>query len=816
MLDTLGADLRLAGRMLRKSPTFTIVAAACIAVGSGAVTTIFSAMNALVLRPLAGTRDGGRMVRIERTRPGSRDRVAVSYPYYEQLRNRTRTLTGVVAWSKVALTLRRGDEAGVAVYGSLVSGNMFTVLGVRPALGRFFSPDEDRTELTHPVIVVSESFWRSYLGADSSVVGRTIVVNGQPFTLIGVAPRAFQGLDAPIETEAWVPLHMQRALRSIAGPLQDPSVGWLRLAGRLKDGVSRDGARTELATLSAAFAAESAEPAELRTYTELRLSPLTGLPPDAAGPLAGFLGLLLGAAGLVLLIAGVNVAAMLSARAIARRREMAVRAALGAARGRLIRQLLTELLALFVLGAAGGVVVALGATRALARLPIPAELPIRLDLSPDLRVLAFTLLVALLTGVVVGLAPARQAVRTDLAASLRDGSGASGPRRTLAGSVLVVGQLAVSLLLLVGAGLFVRALQRAGRVDPGFETAGVAVVPLDVETWDHDEGRARRFYATLRERAAALPGVTAASYTTLLPLTFQRSGDDIQVDGSAPGDRGDTVAIRQIMVDRDYFAVLRIPLVAGRAIAAQDDERATKVAVVNETFAKRLWPDGSALGRTFGYHGDRVTIVGIAHDAKYASLDEPTPMLAYFPLAQQWRAKRTLIVRTTSELGTLAPALQSLVHAIDLDAPRPVVTALQQATGIARLPQRVAATVTGVLGVVGLFLSMAGLYGVVAYAASRRASEIGIRLALGARREDVLRMIVRGGVQLAAAGVAVGLVLAALATQLLAHLLFDVSPLDPRTYLATSALLVVVALVASYLPARRAASADPAAVLRAE
>jgi predicted permease len=816
ILENLGGDLRFAVRTLRKSPVFVIVAVACIALGSGAVTTIYSTMNALVLRPLPGTTDGDRLVRIERKLPGSDDGVSVSYPFYEQLRDRSRTLDGLIAWGKVSLTLRSGGEAGTVVYGNPVSGNLFSVLGVRPALGRFFTPEEDRTELTDAVIVVSEGFWRSQLGADSSAIGRDIMVNGRPFTLIGVAPRDFQGLDAPIKTDAWVPLHMQPALRSIAGRLDEPSTLWLRLGGRLKDGVSVDVAHQQLSTLAAGLEAGSTEPSWLRKYTDLRLTALTGLPPDASGKLAGFLGLLLGAAGLVLIIASVNVAALLSARAMARRREMAVRAALGAARGRLVTQLLTETLLLFALGAAGGAVVALGATRALERIPIPAELPFSLDLAPDPRVLAFALAVSLLTGAVVGLAPARYSTRTDLAARLRDGSLASAPRRTLAGSALVVGQLAVSLLLLVGAGLFVRALQRAGHIDLGFERAGVATVALDTDAWGYDQARGSRFYRALTDQVSAIPGVTAVSYTTILPLNLHSSGDQIQLDGSAPSDRGGGVPIQQILVAPGYFSVLRIPLVAGRTIDAHDDESSARTAVINETMAKRFWPDGSALGRSFGYHGERVTIVGIARDAKYASLSEPTPTLAYFPLAQSWRAKRTLMVRTATDIRTLVAALPAAMRAADTEAPRPVVATLEEATGIALLPQRVAAMVTGVLGVTGLILSMTGLYGVISYAASRRSNEIGIRMALGARRADVLGMIVGEGMRLTVVGIVAGLLLAAAATRLMVGLLFGVSPLDAGTYVVMPALLVAVALLASYLPARRAADADPSRVLRAE
>ena len=823
MLENLWTDLRFAGRMLRKSPVFTIVAVLCISVGSGAVTTIFSAANALMLRPVPGTGDPERLVRIERVRrDGTGGFLSTSYPYYEQLRERSRTFDGVAAWGKLALTMSAGGE-GTATYGNLVSGNFFSVLGVRPALGRFFAPDEDRTPLTHPVVVVSEAFWRSRLGADSAAVGRTILVNGHPFTLIGVAPAEFRGLDAPIRSDAWVPLMMQGQLRQ-GQSLTDAGAPWLRLAARLKNGVSAEAARQELLAFTAARAGAAADPPWFATYDDFRVSVLTGLPSDATRSLSGFLGLLLGAAALVLLIASVNVASMLSARAIARRREMTVRAALGAGRARLVRQLLTEILVLFLLGAFGGVVLALQATSALEHLQIPGvavDVALSLELSPDLRVLAFALVVSLVTGLVFGLAPALQAARTDIAARLRDDSAATtGARRTVMGNALIIGQLAFSLVLLVAAGLFLRALKHGASVDPGFDPAGVAVATFNTEAWGYDEAKGRAFFGALRERVEALPGVAAVSYTAHLPLTAHHNGDEIQVDPAAAARAGgheDRVPVWLSHVDADYLTALRIPVVRGRPIGRADDERAPKVAVVNETLARQFWPDGSAIGRTVRYRDQQVRIVGVARDAKYDGLAEATPPFVYFSLAQFWEPRQSLIVRTAEGAEhQLAPAIQRAVRSLDPALPRPVVSTLREENGIVLLPQRVAAMVTGVLGAVGLLLASVGLYGIIAYSAGRRTREIGIRVALGARRADVLGMIVRDGLWLGGLGVAVGLLLAAAATRLMAGFLFGLSPLDVTTFAGMSALFVAVALVASYLPARRAAASDPMVALRSE
>jgi predicted permease len=816
MFQLLSADLRFAVRTLRKSPVFALVAVLCIAIGSGSVTTIFSAMNALVLRPLPGATAPRSLVRIERKSPGGSEGISASYALYDRLRARTRTLDGMGVWGKASLTLRVGSEPGFASYGNFVSGNFFALLGVRPLLGRFFVPEEDSTEGTHPVIVLSEGFWRAHLGADRTAIGRTIGVNDHQYTVIGVAPAVFEGLDAPVRTDAWVPMMMQGQLRLRAGPLNSTSVTGLRLFGRLKRGESMETSRRELTALTTEFAREVAEPPSHRKYTEMQFSQLSGLPPDASGPLAVFLALLLGAAGLVLLIASVNVASMLSARAIARRREMAVRAALGARRGRLVRQLLTEILVLFVAGALGGTALATVATAALERLPIPGPLAFSLELSPDWRVLTFALAVSLVTGLIFGIAPSLQAADKDIVTRIRDGSAGSGRRSSLLGNTLVVGQLALSLLLLVGAGLFLRALNRGFRINTGFDASGVATAAFDTESWGYDDQKGRAFYRALREQLTGTSGVTALSFANFLPLTFHGNGGRIQVDGGDGSDPSAGVPVQQLKVDAQYFAAVRMPLVAGRPIARTDDERAPKVVVVNETLARRYWPNESGVGRTIGYQGNRLTVVGVARDAKYTSLTETTPAFIFLPLLQNWEPKQTLLMRTAGEPHTLASDIAAAVRSIDPALPRPVVSSLQEENAIVLIPQRVAAIVTGALGAVGLLLAAVGLYGIVAYSTSRRTREIGIRLALGARSAEVQRMIVREGMRLTIVGLAIGLLSAAAATRLLSRFLFGVSPLDAATFVLMSLTFGAVALLASYLPARSAAKANPMIVLREE
>ena len=815
MLTTLLTDLRFAGRMLRKTPVFSAVAVVVIALGTGAVSTIYSAANAIVLRALPGTTNGDRLVGLRRTEPNSDAGVSASIEYIDHLRDRSRALENVGGWSRMPLTLAFGGErGGHALHGNIVTGNYFDLLGVRPALGRFFRAEEDSTPLAHPVVVISHSFWMARLGGDPRVLERPVLVNGHPYTVIGVAPEGFRGVFTPLRVDAWVPLAMHSQVR----PTRElrEHTPWLWAIGRLAIGVSTESARRELVALTADFAATSGEPARFAANSSVSITPLTGLPEDARGMFIGFIGVLFAAATLVLVIASVNVASMLSARALARRREMALRTALGAARGRLVRQLLTESILLFTLGAIAGTGLAWLATSALERLPIPSTDGLMLEISPDPNVLVFALLVALATGITFGLAPALQGTERNITTQLRGESSGStgGRRRNRFGSTLIVAQLALSLVLLVVAGLFGRALVAGATVETGFESDGVMVAYFNTESWGYDSTKARAFHAALLARAAAIPGVRVAAYTEHIPLVF----NDLRTTALVPSRSGaiDSVRVAYANVDAGYFDALQIPLLRGRGILASDDETAGRVAVINEQFAERNWPGEDPVGRTFTRLGLPVTVVGVARNARYVSLTGPTPAFAYFPMRQAWQHHHILLLRTEGAGAQTAAGLQGIVSALDPAAPRPMLRPLSDETSLALLPQRVAAIVTAALGALGLLLATVGLYGVISYSTGRRSREIGIRMAVGARRKDVLAMVLREGMWLAGAGIAVGLLLAAGATRLIESHLFGVNPFDAVAFLGTSALLVAVALLACFVPARRAASADPMVVLRGE
>ena len=814
MLETLLLDLRYTVRMLRKSPSFAIVAVLVIALGSGAVTTIFSAASALVLRPLPVVREPRHVVSVDRTDGQGRSHMSPSYPFFTHVRDESRTMSGVAAFAFTQLTVSTGAQ-GTTTFANMVSANYFDVLGVRPALGRFFVPDEDRTPGAHAVIVLSDGFWQRRFGGDRAIVGRSILVNSVPYTVIGVAPPKFAGTFPVVRTDAWVPLMMAPQLGRDAKVLTSANSGWLTLFGRLKDGASISQARADLAAIARAHAAE--EPTDFRAMTGIAMSRLTGFPADFSGAILGFVMLLLVISGLVLVIASVNVAGMLLARATARRREIAVRIALGASRSRLVRQLLTESIVLFLGGAAGGLLIAVWSTRLFGRIQLPAEVPLSADLSPDYRVLAFSLGSALLTGVIFGLAPAMQATRSDPATAMRSDSDGSGARRSRLRNGLVVGQMAISLLLLMSAGLFVRALSRGQQVPTGFETSHVATTAMDVSTSGYDSTRASLFYNALKRKLLTAPGVTAVSYSRWTPLTGSSAGTRIGITGYVPqageAPHGE-VDVNFGIVAPDYFTVMRLPLVRGREFLATDDATAPHVAVVNEAFAKKYWPGADPIGRVVEYDSVATTIVGVARNAKYSSLNEPLNPYLYIPVAQDESSSTNLFVRTSGDASALSTVIRDAIRSVDPLLPAPDVVTMDAATSVVLLPQRVAAAVTGVMGVLGLILAVVGLYGVVAYTVSQRAREIGVRMALGADRANVLRLILRDGMRLVVIGVGIGMFLAIGITRVMASFLFGVSPLDPLVFAVIPLGLGAAALVASYLPARRAAATNPIEALR--
>jgi predicted permease len=818
MLTAISQDARYAGRILRKQPLFTFVAIAVVAVGVGAVSTIVSVANAVVLRPIPGVARPNELVIIDRMH---RDRVgstSVSYPYYQHLARESKRMRGIAAWDVLTLTISTGGE-GLLAQSNLITGNYFEVLGARPALGRFFAADEDVASNPKPVVVISHSLWERRFSGDSSIVGHTVLVNSRPFTVIGVAPPHFSGLYPVMRIDAWVPMAMQPSVRPGGDLLTSAESGWLQLFGRLAPGVSRDAAQAELIGLTERFAASSEQSlhGDATGFTGIRLTTPSGLPGDATKSVVTFFAILIVVAGLVLAIASVNVATMLLARAAMRRREIAIRMALGAARSRLVRQLLTESVILFAAGGAAGALLAVYATRLLSRIQLPVDVQLNVDPSPDARVLVATILVALGTGIVFGLFPALDGSRADVATAMRGDSAGAGRARSRLRSVLIAGQVAASLLLLTTSGLFVRALAKGHRVDPGYDVGHVATTALNVSLSGYDSTRARALYAAVHDRLRALDKVTAVSFARVLPLSMTTTGYGISVPGytPTPAEASRGLSARTNIVSAEYFDALHLPIVAGRKLMASDDARAPRVAVVSQLFARTFWPGQNPLGHTFTL-GDtnRITVVGVARDVKFANLTETPAPFMYLPLAQNWYSAVTLLVRTTGDPDALAKPIRDVVHSLDPKLPPTTVVSLEDAASVVLLPQRFAVMITATLGGLGLLLASIGLYGVVSFSTAQRTREIGVRMALGATAGDVVRLVVREGMGVVVIGIAIGLAAGALATQVLRPLLFGIDPLDGVTFLTAPLLLAGAALVASIVPARRAAAADPVLALR--
>ena len=803
--ETLAADIRFAGRLLLRAPLFAAIVIGTTAIGVGGVATIFSALNALVLRPLPGTRDGTRLVMIERRSPDASEGLSASNAFYRYLGAHAHSFDGVAAWSRVSLSIARGGQ-GFSASGNIVSGNYFTVLGVRPALGRFFLPEEDSVPLGHPVVVVSYAFWKSELAGDPSIIGGVVAVNGRQYQLIGVAPPGFHGVFTPIRVDAWVPLAMQQHVHPGRDLLRNP---WLWVFGRLHDGVDAAQARAETSALTSAWARSGEDAADFRRYTNMRLTPLTGLPDDARRALLAFGGILLAASLLVTVIAGTNVSSLLSARALARRRETGVRMALGATRGRVVRQLLTETLVLFVLGALGAMLVAQAATAALERLPLPADAALTLKLAPDGRVLAVSIAVGLLLGVLFGIGPALVGVASAPGTLLQANSQRSG-RRNTASALVIITQVGCSLVLLTVAGLFARAVAAGMATDPRLDPTGVVIAGYDTVAYGYDEAKGRAFYDALRRRLEHAPGVERVSFGTFVPLTFANIGGTAALDAT-PTAAARQMPVGQASVDAGYLAVLGIPLSVGRDFSIAGS--AASVAIVNETFVRRAWTDGNALGRTFVLDGRRVSVIGVARDSHYTRLDEPDVPFVYLPLAARWVSARALFVRGTSGVLPASDLIARETLAIDPSLPRPVVSTLTHEMSVVLLPQRVAAMIMGLLGALGLMLAGVGLYGLVAYSVSLRTREIGVRMALGATAIHIMRLVLTSGIWLIAAGTALGVAVSLLITRLLGGYLLNLNPLDPAAFIGAVSILLAVTMLAAFVPARRAARVSPGDVL---
>jgi putative ABC transport system permease protein len=811
---TLIQDIRYGLRMIAKAPGFTLLGMLALAIGICGNTTIFSVINGLLFRPLTGVKEPARLVSVFTSDYSSGLYGSNSYPDYVDFRDQTDVFQSLAA-SQPAVFSFAGDNEAEQLRGYVVTGNYFEVLGVSAQLGRTLQPSDDQATGALPV-VISDTLWRGRFYSDPAVVGQTVRLDNQSYTIVGVTAVSFRGLRVGLPPAFWVPM---RIAPNEAGSGRDNR--GLEIVGRLKPAVTLAQAQSQLTTIAARLAQaypktnlgtleRPKDPKPVTVTQQSRLHPM------AQVGLWRLSFLLFIVVGLVLLIACANVANLLLARASVRRREIAVRLALGASRRRLVRQLLTESLLLALLGAVAGLILTQWTAGMLPRFFAPGDLD-GVDFSFDWRVLAFTLGVALITGVVFGLVPALQATRLNLIPSLKDETGSYGQRlrRLALRNVLVISQLALSLVLLICAGLFVRGLRHAVQSDLGFAANNLLEASIETEGANLNEQQSEAFYQQTLERVSGLPGVQSATLVAFVPLSGGGYRRGTAIEGYQRQPNEDT-EINSNIIGPNYFNTMGIPIVAGRDFNAQDRTGSPAVVIVNEVLARR-YLGGNALGKRLRFGaGQFREIVGVVRNAKYRNLrEEPLPFI-YTPFAQEPQSGMTLIVRTAGDPSALLGAVRNEVGAINKDVPLFAVQTMTQRIGSQLATDRVIAVLLSVFGGCALLLAAIGIYGVVGYAVAQRTHEIGIRIALGADQRDILKLIVSQGMVLTAIGAGIGLVLALAATQLLKSLLFGISATDPLTFVSVVVVLVGVALLACYLPARRAMKVDPLVALRYE
>jgi macrolide transport system ATP-binding/permease protein len=813
LVETLSRDVRHGVRRLVRSPGFTVVALLSLTLGIGANTAIFSLLNTAALRPLPVERADELVSVANATGQGAFP--TLSYPNYRDLRDRSDAFSGLIAYRFAPLSMSY-DGVNERLWGYVVTGNYFEVLGVRAAIGRLLSPDDDRLPGAHPVAVVSYECWQRRFGGTPDVLGKSLVVNGRAYTVVGVAPEGFFGTEIIAAPELWFPMAMQAEVEVGNSWLEERGVENVFVQGRLAPGAGVARAQASLDALTAELAQEFPDVNEEMRVTVAPPGMMGGM---MRGAVLGFTALLMVVVAFVLLLACTNLANLLLARSSERRREIAVRLAMGASRGRLVRELMTESMLLALGSGALGYLLAYSLVRVAVLLKPPVDVPLSVELHMDYRVLAFTCAVSLVTGVLFGLLPALQATKVDLLPALKDEASSTGFHRSWWKGGLVVLQIALSLLLLVGGGLMVRALQRAQTVELGFEPEGAVEASFDLRLQGYDAARGKEFQKALLERLRARPEVRHAGIVDLPPVDLHFSRSSVVVEGRPPEREGSVPRAMASRVSPGYFQAIGTRLLQGRDFTDRDDESAARVAIVNETFVRRFWPGEDPIGRRFSVgsaESPAVEVVGVVEDGKYASLGEaPQP---YFcrPLSQAYLGMNTVVVRSDADPQSLLAAIRAEVRGLDPQLPLASAKPLVDRMAMPLLPARMAASVLGTFGLVALALAAIGIYGVMSNAVARRTREIGVRVALGAQAADVLRLAMRQGMVPVVAGVAIGMAAALALMQMAKGFLFGVSAADPLTYGAVTALLVGVALLACYVPARRAARVDPMVALRSE
>jgi predicted permease len=822
-MRTLFQDIGYGMRMLLKNPAMTTVAALTLALGIGANTTIFSAVNGLMLRPLPVT-NADRLVVFDGRAEGAANSFSqFPFPDFQDIRSQAAGFSDVLGYTLSLAGMEHDGKVEPVIF-SYVSANFFQALGLKPAAGGLIYGAESEKHGTENVVVLGNGYWKKRFNGDPSIVGQQVKMNGHSVTVIGVAPEGFHGTYALVDMQAYLPFGMRTLW--ITGNQDDywtkRNDGDVKILGILKPDVSRQQAQVSANVVAQRLNQEFPATHKGNTY-HLYPERLARPDPDPSNGMliVGILFMVL--TGMVLLLACSNVANIVLVRATARERELAVRTALGAARSRIVRQLLTESLLLALMGAVLGTVVGVWATRLISSIRIEvADIPIRFDFSFDWRVFSFGLAIALITGLLVGLAPAWRAARSDFNKVLHEGSrGILGSGKSKVRNALVVAQVAVSLVLLVVAGLFVRSSQNAEHTYLGFDPHNVLNLTMETRTIGFDQARTEQFFREMEDRVRVLPGVESASLAASIPMGYSNEGAHVFAEGQTQASKEAAPSALYNVVDPAYFTTMRVPLLRGRALTEQDTAKTPRVAVINEAMANKLWPGQDPLGKRFSdtaQSGPFIEVVGITKQGKYNDPVDPTVLYYYEPLAQNFRSFATLQLRTASAPEALIPEVEKQIHSLAPALPLTDVQTMEQSLeGVnGFFLFRMGSRFTVVLGLLGLVLAIVGVYSVISYAAAQKTHEIGVRMALGADRSDILKMVVRQGLILVGTGLIAGLVLTFLAARGIGSLLVGVSPSDPLTLISVAMLLAVVGLVASYIPARRAMNIEPLRALKYE
>lgn len=807
-------DLRYSVRMLAKSPAFTAAAVLTLALGIGLNAATFSAVNGILLRPLPGAREPQRLVQFYRAWPGM-EYGSVSIPHFQDVRDRSKDVFESVAAYYFAPMSLSADGRSERIMGMLVSADFFQTYGAVPVLGRAFIPgEEDRGPGAHPVAVLGYGFWQSRFGSDPTVVGRTLVLNGHPFEIVGVSSPEFRGPVTFADVPVYVPLMMQLEIDPGFNKIESRGNNMMNGVARLRDGLTLAQAQQRMDAMLLELRAEFPDSYDDQVGTTMVPQMDVGIHPMFRSAQTGLSSVMMAVVSLLLLIACVNVANLFLARARERSREMGIRVSLGAGRGRILQQLLTESLVFSLISGAAGLGLAGVAVRFLERVRPPMDGPWHFSVDMDDRVLAFTLGVSLLAGLLFGLAPALAASNPDTLAAVKGGRG--GTHRSRKGDALVVMQMALSLMLLISSGLFLRSLKSATSIDPGFdEPRSLVMASVDPGLQGYEQEQSRAFLDRLLDDVTALPEVRIAALTDWVPMGLGGSDRGVTIPGYEFTE-GERQSLNYADVSEGFMEALGISLIEGRTFTRQDDASGPPVIIVNQRIAERFWPGQSALGKVVQTAGKDRQVIGVVETGKVRSLGEAPTEMMYLPLRERFTTGVSIVARTSGDPRAVLQRIRGIVREADADMPVFDVRTMEEHMGLALMPARLGGAVLGLFGILGLLLAAVGIYGVMAYSVAQRTKELGIRVALGANTDGVVRLVLGEGMRLTLIGTVLGLAAAAAAAQLLKGLLYNVNPLDPVAFTAVPAVLVSVAALAVYLPARRAARVDPIRALKTE